>query len=378
MNLPNQLTVSRFLLTIAFVAAIYSPIPYHETIAMVLFITAAITDYYDGMIARRDKLITNFGILMDPLVDKILVCSAFIAFVGRGWLPAWMAVIIVARELAVTGLRLLAASKNVPSVRILRAAGLDDTHAYLARFGFDLPRHPKNFTMALGTGAVTPLQLAGAYAVFANGGYKATPYLISRVTDSKGVPIMDIQPPAPATSGERVLDERNVFITDSMMRDVARSGTGAAAGRLGRPDLAGKTGTTSDSFDGWFAGYGGGVVAVAWMGYDEPKSLGGREFGATLSLPIWMDYMRSALPKHPPIDRPAPEGVVQSNGDWLLEEYANDPTILAIDMGDVPAEGEEPVPADGTQQPPAAPTQPAQPNQPALQQIPQQQAPVGT
>lgn len=113
MNVPNKLTVSRFLLTIAFVIVIYSPVPYHETIAMVLFITAAITDYYDGMIARRDKLITNFGILMDPLVDKIMVCSAFIAFVGRGWLPAWMAVIIVARELAVTGLRLLAASKSV-------------------------------------------------------------------------------------------------------------------------------------------------------------------------------------------------------------------------------------------------------------------------
>src|SRR5688572_813893 len=113
MNVPNKLTVSRFLLTIAFVIVIYSPVPYHETIAMVLFITAAITDYYDGMIARRDKLITNFGILMDPLVDKIMVCSAFIAFVGRGWLPAWMAVIIVARELAVTGLRLLAASRNV-------------------------------------------------------------------------------------------------------------------------------------------------------------------------------------------------------------------------------------------------------------------------
>lgn len=113
MNLPNKLTVSRFLLTIAFVAAIYSTLPFHETIALVLFVIASITDYYDGMIARRDKLITNFGILMDPLVDKILACSAFIAFVGRGWLPAWMAVIIVARELAVTGLRLLAASRSV-------------------------------------------------------------------------------------------------------------------------------------------------------------------------------------------------------------------------------------------------------------------------
>ena len=120
MNLPNKLTVSRFLLTIAFVAAIYSTLPFHETISLALFVVASITDYYDGMIARRDKLITNFGILMDPLVDKILVCSAFIAFVGRGWLPAWMAVIIVARELAVTGLRLLAASKSV----VLSAEGL--------------------------------------------------------------------------------------------------------------------------------------------------------------------------------------------------------------------------------------------------------------
>jgi len=113
MNLPNKLTISRFLLTVAFLVAIFSEIPYHETLALVLFSAASLTDYFDGMIARRDKLITNFGILMDPLADKILVCSAFIAFVGRGWMPAWMVVIIVARELAITGLRLLAASKNV-------------------------------------------------------------------------------------------------------------------------------------------------------------------------------------------------------------------------------------------------------------------------
>lgn len=112
MNLPNKLTVSRFLLTIAFVAAFFSSFPFHKTAAMALFIAASITDYYDGMIARRDNLITNFGILMDPLVDKILVCSAFIVFVGQQWVPAWMAVVIVARELAVTGLRLLAASKS--------------------------------------------------------------------------------------------------------------------------------------------------------------------------------------------------------------------------------------------------------------------------
>jgi CDP-diacylglycerol--glycerol-3-phosphate 3-phosphatidyltransferase len=113
MNVPNKLTVSRFALTVLFLAVLFSEMPYHETFALLLFSAASLTDYFDGMIARRDKLITNFGILMDPLADKILVCSAFIAFVGRGWLPAWMAVIVVARELAITGLRLLAASKNL-------------------------------------------------------------------------------------------------------------------------------------------------------------------------------------------------------------------------------------------------------------------------
>jgi CDP-diacylglycerol---glycerol-3-phosphate 3-phosphatidyltransferase len=113
MNVPNKLTISRFALTVLFLAVIFSPIPYHETIALLLFSAAGLTDYYDGVIARRDHLITNFGILMDPLADKILVCSAFIAFVGRGWMPAWMAVIVVARELAITGLRLLAVSKNL-------------------------------------------------------------------------------------------------------------------------------------------------------------------------------------------------------------------------------------------------------------------------
>ncbi|HEY3861380.1 MAG TPA: CDP-diacylglycerol--glycerol-3-phosphate 3-phosphatidyltransferase [Verrucomicrobiae bacterium] len=113
MNVPNKLTISRFVLTAAFLVVIFARWPYYETIALGLFSVASLTDYFDGKIARRDHLITNFGILMDPLADKILVCSAFIAFVGLGWVPAWMAVIIVARELAITGLRLLAASKNL-------------------------------------------------------------------------------------------------------------------------------------------------------------------------------------------------------------------------------------------------------------------------
>jgi len=113
MNLPNKLTVSRFLMTVAFLVVLFSQVRFHETIALALFVAAAITDWMDGSIARRRKLITNFGILMDPLADKIMVCSAFIAFVGLKWMPAWMVVIIVARELAITGLRLLAASKNL-------------------------------------------------------------------------------------------------------------------------------------------------------------------------------------------------------------------------------------------------------------------------
>jgi CDP-diacylglycerol--glycerol-3-phosphate 3-phosphatidyltransferase len=113
MNVPNKLTISRFVLAVAFLAVVFSDFEFHETLALALFSAAGLTDYFDGKIARRDKLITNFGILMDPLADKILVCSAFIAFVGLRWMPAWMAVIVVARELAITGLRLLAASKNL-------------------------------------------------------------------------------------------------------------------------------------------------------------------------------------------------------------------------------------------------------------------------
>jgi CDP-diacylglycerol--glycerol-3-phosphate 3-phosphatidyltransferase len=113
MNLPNKLTLSRFVLTVAFLAVMFSRMPFHQTVALVLFVAGGVSDFLDGLIARRQKLITNFGILMDPLADKVMVCSAFIAFVGLHWMPAWMVVIVVARELAITGLRLLAASKNV-------------------------------------------------------------------------------------------------------------------------------------------------------------------------------------------------------------------------------------------------------------------------
>ncbi|WP_373994494.1 penicillin-binding protein 1A [Massilia sp. NR 4-1] len=254
--------------------------------------------------------------------------------------------------------RSLAVSKNVASVRLLRAIGVPYAHEYIGKFGFDGARQPKNLTMTLGTGSVTPLQMAGAYAVFANGGYRVQPYLIARITDAKGALLSETKVPAPAQESARVLDARNVFITDSMLREVTRSGTGAAATpRVGRSDLAGKTGTTNDAVDGWFAGYGGGIVGVAWMGYDDPKSLGGREFGATLAMPIWIDYMRVALAKRPPVERAAPEGVVQLNGDWIYEEYMNDTTARGIDLeGEPPGEA---APETAPESPTAPPTTPA-------------------
>jgi penicillin-binding protein 1A len=253
----------------------------------------------------------------------------------------------------------LAHSKNVTTVRLIRALGVDYTHDYLGRFGYDSSRHPKNLTLALGTGAVTPLQMAGAYAVFANGGYRVKPYLIAQIRDGNGAILVETKPPAPRQDADRVLDPRTAWVADSMLRDVTRYGTGAASVKqLGRIDIAGKTGTTSDAIDGWFAGYGGKVVAVAWMGYDEPRSLGGREFGATLALPIWIDYMRVALAKVPVQETTIePEGVVRENDDWVFEEYVERPDLRAIDIDpglDEPAPVVDPVTGEET-----APAQPA-------------------
>ncbi len=237
----------------------------------------------------------------------------------------------------------LAHSKNIASVRLLRAVTVPAMHADLGKFGFDPSRHPKNLTMALGTGAVTPLQMAGAYAVFANGGFQVKPYLITKIEDARGVPIDVFKAPVAGQEENRVLDARNAFVTDSMLRDVTRYGTGAAATqKLGRGDIAGKTGTTSDAVDGWFAGYGANVVAVAWMGFDEPKSLGGREFGATLAMPIWIDYMRVALAKQPEVERKAPEGVMRQDDDWIYAEYADRAEFRSIDVPAEPAAPAEP------------------------------------
>ena len=229
----------------------------------------------------------------------------------------------------------LARSKNVVSVRLLQAISPQYAQDYLQRFGFAAAKHPANLTMVLGSGSVTPLQMATAYAVFANGGFTVTPRLIQKVTDARGTVLWEAPPTR--QEAQRAIDPRNAFIIDSMLREVVRSGTGALASqRLGRSDLAGKTGTTSDAVDGWFAGYAGNVVAVSWMGHDQPKSLGGREFGATLALPIWVDYMRQALAGKPPHERKPPPGVSFVDDDWLYDEFTGDDGVKALDVEESP------------------------------------------
>ncbi|QRQ87652.1 penicillin-binding protein 1A [Cupriavidus oxalaticus] len=232
--------------------------------------------------------------------------------------------------------RALAKSKNLVSVRILRAIGTQYAQDYITRFGFEADKHPAYLPMALGSGAVTPLQMAGAYSVFANGGYRVNPYLIQKVVDARGNVISETHPQRAGTDAVRVLDARTAFIADTMLRDVVRYGTASSAKqRLGRNDLAGKTGTTNDAVDAWFAGYTPNLVAIAWMGYDQPKSLGVRETGGGLALPIWVGYMSKALkgvPESP--ERPAPEGVLMVGGDWTFEENAGGAGVASVGLGD--------------------------------------------
>jgi penicillin-binding protein 1A len=209
----------------------------------------------------------------------------------------------------------LTKSLNLVSIRILESIGPEYARDYIKRFGFDPSRHPPYLTMALGAGSVTPLQLASAYAVFANSGYRIAPYLIEKVYDGSGKLLMENRPQSIDAGTPRALDARNAFLMTSMMQDVARRGTAARVSQLGRSDLAGKTGTTNDQRDGWFAGYSPDLVAVAWIGFDQPKSLGPGETGAQSALPIWIDFMGKALSKTTQKPFVAPDGVVSATID---------------------------------------------------------------
>src|SRR5574341_2139268 len=204
----------------------------------------------------------------------------------------------------------LAKSKNMVSIRILDAIGPKYAQEYVTRFGFEPERHPPYLTMALGAGSVTAWQMARAYSVFANGGFLIQPYFIHKVVDDRGNPLGLADPRRSGDESLRVLDPRNAFIMDNMMQDVTRYGTAARAARLGRTDLAGKTGTTNEFVDALFAGYQPALVAIAWVGFDQPKTLGRNQTGGVVALPIWLGYMEKVLKDYPEITRSVPPGIV--------------------------------------------------------------------
>ncbi|MEO8487932.1 MAG: penicillin-binding protein 1A [Betaproteobacteria bacterium] len=205
----------------------------------------------------------------------------------------------------------LAKSKNLVTVRVLQAIGPQYAQDYIARFGFDPKLHPAYLTMGLGAGAATPVQMGGAYAVFANGGYRITPYLIEKITDAKGNALSQADPPKAGENAELAIDPRNAFVMTSLLRDVVAYGTATRALSLGRKDLAGKTGTTNENVDAWFCGFTPSIVGVAWIGFDQPRTLGTNETGSVAALPIWISFMQRALKGVPERPLVTPPGVVQ-------------------------------------------------------------------
>ncbi len=288
----------------------------------------------------------------------------------------------------------LTKSKNMVSIRILNAIGPKYAQSYITKFGFSEKDHPAYLTMALGAGSTTSWHLAAAYSVFANTGYRVSPYIISKVLDNQGKVLTSVKPSA-HVSAERVIDPRNAFIMTSMMQDVIDRGTATRAKVLERNDIAGKTGTTNDQRDLWFSGFSPKEVAIAWIGYDQPKSLGRHETGGSAALPIWINYMRVALKNTPEKPLTVPDGIVKlkvnpytgtlqdDDGDGIYEyfyqEYpppsaSTEPGFLDEIMGLVPTPT-NPAPAANqsltsglTPQEPSAPNKPAAPTPPAPSQ----------
>ncbi len=271
----------------------------------------------------------------------------------------------------------LTKSLNLVSIRILQGIGPYYARDYIRRFGFDPARHPPYLTMALGAGGVTPLQLAAAYGVFANGGYGVNPYLIDKVYDKDGRLLMQASPQKAAGNAPRVIDPRNAWLMTNMMQDVARSGTAARAAQLGRSDIAGKTGTTNDARDTWFAGYTPDMVAIAWMGFDQPRSLGRRETGGQAALPIWINFMGTALKGVPQRGWSMPAGIISVKIDPATGTRLSDNVLdgLLRDLLGGNTEGmvehfyQEFPPSDvpTTSWDEADPAAPSQPTEPAFQ-----------
>ncbi len=218
--------------------------------------------------------------------------------------------------------RALARSKNLVSIRLMQLLSPVGAREWASHFGFDPERQPDNLTQALGSGSTNPLQMAGAYAVLANGGYRLNPVLIRKIARANGEVLFEA-PPQVLDETLRTVPARNTFMVSSLLQEVTRNGTAAKAQAiLKRPDLYGKTGTTNDMVDAWFAGYQPGVVAVVWVGYDTPRSLGSRASGSALALPAWIDYMTVALQGVPVQEVQPPEGVVRAGDDWRYAEWS--------------------------------------------------------
>ena len=247
----------------------------------------------------------------------------------------------------------LAKSKNMISIRILQSVGAKNAQDWITRFGFDADKHPPYLTMALGAGSVTPMQMATGYAVFANGGFRVNPFVINKISDQKGRVLLDHKPPV-LDETLRGIDARNAFIMTNLMQEITRSGTAAKAqATLKRPDIYGKTGTTNDSIDAWFAGYHPSVVAVSWMGYDSPRKLGDRETGGGLSLPVWISYMETALKGLPVVESSAPEGLLNIGGEWFYDEFARGAGVNSLGLSDPIFDPNVPLPAQNPSQAPA-------------------------
>ena len=236
----------------------------------------------------------------------------------------------------------LAESKNMVSIRVLQQIDPKYAQQWVARFGFSNKQVPPYLTMALGAVTTNPLQMAAAYAVFANGGYRIKPYLVEKITDASGRIIAQARPVQAGNSANRVIDARNAFMMRKLLREVVERGTAGRAKTLGRNDIGGKTGTTNDSHDAWFVGISPDIVSASWVGFPQPRNLGARETGGGLALPIWLEYMREALKTTPERPEVIPSGIEFIDGNYFYSEFTPGRGIERIDVDDELPGGEIP------------------------------------
>ena len=226
----------------------------------------------------------------------------------------------------------LTKSQNMVSIRVVKKITPQYVQDYITRFGFEANRNPPLFSLALGAGAITPLQLVAGYSSIANGGFFTEPYFIDRILDYSGKLVRRYEPLLSGNEKYRVIDPRHAYILHNMLSDVVYSGTARKAKILERPDLAGKTGTTNDAVDAWFAGYQPAISAVTWFGYDNPKSLGEKQTGSGIALPMWIDFMKEILKRQPIIFQPEPTGIIRINDGLFTAESLPSSTNESLDV----------------------------------------------